>query len=85
MSDRVILSILFHAKPERAVELGSRLNAPAKAVRNEPGSVHFNVHYVNEDETTWLRMKNSVRAALGVYEFTWQMDAILFWDRFERR
>ena len=54
MSDQVVLSILFHAKPERAVELGSRLNALAKVVRNEPGSVHFNVHYVNEDQTTWL-------------------------------
>jgi quinol monooxygenase YgiN len=65
MSDQVILSILFHAKPERAVELGSRLNALAKLVRNEPGSVHFNVHYVNEDQTTWL-----------LYE-VWQSNLIL--------
>ncbi len=54
MSDQAILSILFHAKPECAAELGSRLNALAKAVRTEPGSVHFNVHHVNEDQTRWL-------------------------------
>jgi len=30
MSDQVVLSILFHAKLERAAELGSRLNALAK-------------------------------------------------------
>jgi len=29
MSGQVFLSILFHAKPERAAELGSRLNALA--------------------------------------------------------
>lgn len=52
--EQIIYSIVFHAKPERAEELGSRLNALATAVREQPGYVLFNVHRVDGDPTAWF-------------------------------
>lgn len=54
MIEKIIYSIVFHAKPDRAEELGVRLNALATAVREQPGFILFNVHYVDGDPTTWF-------------------------------